>query len=137
MLRRVEHAARHAEILQSFGRLSKSAATSPVATPYLPVRSASREYFDHEVEDDSAVRPRRHASGGWTHDISPHSYGTGYIVDSEQPRRNSSNWTPHSQPTSSHPSLFIPSDDSPSPRSTDEELPTPAQLSAAARSAGA
>lgn len=137
MLRRVEHAARHAEILQSFGRLSKSAATSPVATPYLPVRSASREYFDQEVEDDSAMRPRRRASGGWAHDISPHSYGPSYSVDGEQRRRNLSNWTPHSQPTSSHPSMFIPSDDSPSPRSTDEELPTPAQLTAPARSAGA
>ena len=137
MLRRVEHATRHAEILQSFGRLSKSAATSPVATPYLPVRSVSREYFDPEGEDDSAMRPRRRASGGWTHDISPHSYGPGYNVDSEQRRRNPSNWTPHSQPTSSHPSMFIPSDDSPSPRSTDEELPMPAQLPAPARSAGA
>ena len=137
MLRRVEHATRHAEILQSFGRLSKSAATSPVATPYLPVRSASREYFDPEVEDDSAMHPRRRASGGWMHDISPHSYGPGYSVDGEQRQRNLSNWTPHSQPTSSHPSMFIPSDDSPSPRSTDEELPTPAQLSAPTRSTGA
>lgn len=139
MLRRVEHATRHAEILQSFGRLSKSAATSPVATPYLPVRSASREYFDPEVEDDSEMRPRRRASGGWTHDVSPHSYGTVYSIDGEQRRRNLSNWTSHAQPTSSHPSMFIPSDDSPSPRSTDEELPTPAQLPAPApaRSAGA
>lgn len=136
MLRRVEHAARHAEILQSFGRLSKSAATSPVATPYLPVRSASREYFDTEVEDDSVMCPRRRASGGWTHDISPHSYGTGSSADGEQRRRNLSNWAPYSQPTSSHTSMFIPSDDSPSPRSTDEELPTPAQLSVPARSAG-
>ena len=137
ILRRVEHAARHAEILQSFGRISKSAATSPVATPYLPVRSASREYFDPEVEDDSTMRSRRRASGGWVHDLSPHSYGTGYSVDGEQRRCTPGNWTSHSQSTSSRPSMFIPSDDSPSPRSTDEELPTPAQLSATARSVGA
>ena len=78
---------------------------------------------------------RRRASGGWTHDVSPHSYATSYSVDGEQPRRNLSNWTPHSQPPS-HPSMFILSDDSPSPRSTDEELPT-AQLPAHARSTGA
>jgi zinc finger protein CreA/MIG len=138
ILRRVEHAARHAEILQSFGRLSKSAATSPVATPYLPSRSASREYFDPEVDDDSTMRSRRRASGGWVHDLSPHSYGTGYSVDGEPRRCTPGNWTSHSQSTSSHPTMFIPSDDSPSPRSTDEELPTPpAQLSAAARSSGA
>ncbi len=83
------------------------------------------------------MRPRRRASGGWTHDISPHSYGTGYSADGEQRRRNPSNWTPHSQPASSHPSMFISSDDSPSPRSTDEELPTTAQLPAPAHSAGA
>jgi len=83
------------------------------------------------------MRPRRRASGGWTHDISPHSYGTGYSADGEQRRRNPSSWTPHSQPASSHPSMFISSDDSPSPRSTDEELPTTAQLPAPAHSAGA
>jgi len=140
ILRRVEHAARHAEILQSFGRLSKSAATSPVATPYLSGRSATREYFDSEIEDDndSALRSHRRASGGCAHDISTTSYGASRTVDSEHRRRAHNSWAPRSQTNSySHPSVFVPSDDSPSPRSTDEDLPTPAQLSAPARTTGA
>jgi len=140
MLRRVEHATRHAEILQSFGRLSKSAATSPVATPYLSGRSATREYFDPEVEDDndSTLRSHRCASGGWTHDILPPSYGTSRTVESEQRRRAPNTWTSRSQSNSySNPPVFAPSDDSPSPRSTDEDLPTPAQMSAPARTTGA
>lgn len=137
MLRRVEHAARHAEILQSFGRLSKSAATSPVATPYLSSGSATREYFDPEVDDDT-LRSDRRASGGWTHDVSSHSYGAGRAVDGEQRRRAPSTWTSHSQSNSySHSSVFAPLDDSPSPRSTDEDLPTPAQLPLSARTTGA
>jgi len=71
------------------------------------------------------------------HELSPHSYGTGYSVDGEQRRCTPSSWTSHSQSTSSHPTMFIPSDDSPSPRSTDEELPAPAHLSTTARAAGA
>ena len=140
ILRRVEHAARHAEILQSFGRLSKSAATSPVATPYLSGRSTTREYFDLEIEDDndSTLASRRRASGGWTHEISSSSYGTSRTVDGEQRRRAPNTWTSQSQSNSySHPSVFAPSDDSPSPRSTDEDLPTAAQLSAHARTTGA
>lgn len=137
MLRRVEHATRHAEILQSFGRLSKSAATSPVATPYLSSLSATREYFDSEVDDDSALRSRRRASGGWAPELSSQSSGTSLGVD-EQRRRAPSNWTPHSQSNSfSHPSVFTSMDDSPSPRSTDEDLPTHAQLSSSARTTGA
>ena len=124
ILRRVEHSARHAEILQTFSRLSKSGATSPVATPYLPVHSASREDFDPEVEDDSTMRLRRRASG-CVRDILPHSYGA---VDSEQHRCTPGNWSSHSQPTSRL-AMFIPSDDLSLPRSTDEELPTPSQLS--------
>jgi zinc-finger protein CreA/MIG len=140
MLRRVEHATRHAEILQSFGRLSKSAATSPVATPYLSGRSAMREYFDPEIEDDndSALPSHRHASGGWTHDVLPPSYGTTRTVDGEQRRRAPNTWASRSQSNSySNPSVFVPSDDSPSPRSTDEDLPTPAQMSATGRTTGA
>lgn len=140
ILRRVEHAARHAEILQSFGRLSKSAATSPVATPYLSGRSTTREYFDLEIEDDndSTLASHRRASGGWTHEISSSCYGTSRTVDGEQRRRAPNTWTSQSQSNSySHPSVFAPSDDSPSPRSTDEDLPTAAQLSAHARTTGA
>ncbi|KAI9508409.1 hypothetical protein F5148DRAFT_1196742 [Russula earlei] len=139
MLRRVEHATRHAEILQSFGRLSKSAATSPVATPYLSSRNATREYFDPEVDDDSTLRPRRRASGGWTLDLSSRSSGTGPAVDGDQRRHGPGPWTSHAQSNSySHPSsVFAPLDDSPSPHSTDEDLPTPAQLPVSARTTGA
>lgn len=140
ILRRVEHAARHAEILQSFGRLSKSAATSPVATPYLSGRSTTREYFDPEIEDDndSGLRSRRRASGDCAQDISSTSYGATRTVDNEHRRRAHNTWAPRSQSNFySHPSVFVPSDDSPSPRSTDEDLPTPAQLSAPARTTGA
>ena len=123
MLRRVEHAARHAEILQTFGRLSKSAATSPVATPYLS--SASREYFEIETDDDSASRSRRRASGGWaSQDTPPLPHATGQIVDGEQRRRAHVTWTTHPH-SYAHPRSIAQQDDSPSPRSTDEDLPPP------------
>ncbi|KAI0286169.1 hypothetical protein BC826DRAFT_972820 [Russula brevipes] len=138
ILRRVEHAARHAEILQNFGRLSKSAATSPVATPYLSSSSATREYFDPEIEDDSMLYSHRRASGGWTNDLLPHSYGTDHTGDGERRRRTPTTWTSHTQSAPySQPSVFAPPDDSPSPRSTDDDLPTPAQLSAPARTTAA
>ncbi|KAI9464974.1 hypothetical protein BJY52DRAFT_749758 [Lactarius psammicola] len=131
MVRRVEHATRHAEILQTFGRLSKSAATSPVATPYLSGASASREYFEPETDDDSALRSRRRASGGWAQDVPPLPHAT---VDGEQRRRAHVVWTTHSH-SHSHPppyTLVHPrsqQDDSPSPRSTDEDLPPPPHVS--------
>lgn len=132
MLRRVEHATRHAEILQSFGRLSKSAATSPVATPYLSAGSVGREYFDAEIDDDNTLHSRHRASGEWTHDTLPHSHGTSHPLDGEQHRRaNGARITP--------PYVFVqsrgtaPPDDTPSPRSTDEDLPNSAQPSIAAR----
>lgn len=124
MVRRVEHAARHAEILQTFGRLSKSAATSPVATPYLASASISREYFESETDDDSALRSRRRASGGWAQDGPPPQLTTGQMVDNEQRRRAHIGWTTHSHPyTFAHPRGPAQQDDSPSPRSIDEELP--------------
>ena len=136
MLRRVEHATRHAEILQTFGRLSKSAATSPVATPYLS--SASREYFEIETDDDSSLRSRRRASGGWAPDAPPLPHTTGQTVDVEQRRRAHVAWTTqthshtHSYPFA-HPRSVAQPDDSPSPRSTDEDLPQPPQLPASVR----
>jgi zinc-finger protein CreA/MIG len=137
MIRRVEHAARHAEILQSFGRLSKSAATSPVATPYIG-GSVGREYFDAEVDGDSTLQSRRRASGEWTHDTLPHSHGTSYTADAEQHRRPNGAWATQ-LPSHSHgpPYVFVqprggaPIDDSPSPRSTDEDLPSITQPSIA------
>ena len=129
MLRRVEHATRHAEILQTFGRLSKSAATSPVATPYLS--SATREYFEVETEDDSALRSRRRASGGWAQDAPPLPHTT---VDGEQRRRAHVTWTAHAHSNAppypfAHPRSAAQQDDSPSPRSTDEDLPPPPPVS--------
>jgi hypothetical protein len=53
-LRRIEHAVHHTEILQSFGRLSKSAAASPVATPYLSGGSAAQEYL-HALPQTKSV----------------------------------------------------------------------------------
>ncbi|KAF8272774.1 hypothetical protein EI94DRAFT_1717360 [Lactarius quietus] len=128
MVRRVEHAARHAEILQTFGRISKSAATSPVATPYLS--SASREYFEVETDDDSALHSRRRASGGWAQDAPPLPHAPGQIVDGEQRRRAHAAWTthPHAYPYV-HPRGVTQHDDSPSPRSTDEDLPPPPSVS--------
>jgi zinc finger protein CreA/MIG len=134
MLRRVEHATRHAEILQTFGRLSKSAATSPVATPYLLGASASREYFEHEIDDDSALRSRRRASGGWAQDAPPLPHATGQIVDGEQRRRAHIAWTTHPH---AHPYTFAAQqEDSPSPRSTDEDLPPPTQMPVSVRTPG-
>jgi zinc-finger protein CreA/MIG len=132
MIRRVEHAARHAEILQSFGRLSKSAATSPVATPYIG-GSVGREYFDADVDGDSTLQSRRRASGEWMHDTLPHSHGASYTADAEQHRRA---WATQS-PSHSHGPQYVfvqprggaPIDDSPSPRSTDEDLPSITQPS--------
>ncbi|KAH9065225.1 hypothetical protein EDB87DRAFT_1574418 [Lactarius vividus] len=124
MVRRVEHAARHAEILQTFGRLSKSAATSPVATPYLSGASVSREYFEPETDDDGALRSRRHTSGGWVQDAPPPT------VDGEQ-RRRAAVWTTHSHShpyALAHPRSAPQQDDSPSPRSTDEDLPPPVSV---------
>lgn len=127
MLRRVEHAARHAEILQTFGRLSKSAATSPVATPYLS--SASREYFEIETDDDSALHSRRRVSGGWAPDAPPLPHATCQTADGEQRRRAHVGWTTQSQSAHpypyTHPRSAAQQDDSPSPRSTDEDLPPP------------
>lgn len=125
MVRRVEHAARHAEILQTFGRLSKSAATSPVATPYFSSASVSREYFEPETDDDSALRSRRHTSGGWAQDAQPPT------VDGEQRRRAHGVWTTHSHShpyALAHPRNAAQQDDSPSPRSTDEDLPPPVSM---------
>ncbi|KAN0129509.1 hypothetical protein V8E53_012691 [Lactarius tabidus] len=132
MLRRVEHAARHAEILQTFGRLSKSAATSPVATPYLS--SASREYFEIETDDDSALHSRRRVSGGWAPDAPTLPHVTCQTTDGEQRRRAHLVWTTqpgsHSHPYPfAHPRSAAQQDDSPSPRSTDEDLPPPPPVS--------
>ncbi|KAI0301096.1 hypothetical protein B0F90DRAFT_342368 [Multifurca ochricompacta] len=144
MLRRVEHATRHAEILQNFGRLSKSAATSPVATPYLSSGSATREYFEPIGDEENALRSRRRASGGWMYDGPPLSHGVGYVVDNDQRRRGHGNLPTHSRSHShAHPYVFAqprgaaPQDESPSPRSTDEDLPASTQPPVAARAPGA
>ncbi|KAI0263932.1 hypothetical protein BC834DRAFT_971006 [Gloeopeniophorella convolvens] len=105
MLRRVEHAARHAEILQTFGRLSKSAATSPVGTPYFG-SAVPREYFDPDT-DDRDDRARRRASGGWA-PAHPRAHAHTYPV-------------PHAWAHAAE-------SQTPSPRSTDEELPLPCAM---------
>ncbi|KAI0040820.1 hypothetical protein FA95DRAFT_812571 [Auriscalpium vulgare] len=132
-LRRVEHAARHAEILRSFGRVSKSAATSPVNTPYFGAGKDGYfgEYADEGEEEErerhsrSSTQNRRRLSGGmqaWQHEAFPmHPHASGHVVEGDRKRAHASWAQPYPPPHSrSHPAQH---DESPSPISTDSELP--------------
>ncbi|KAI0059558.1 hypothetical protein BV25DRAFT_1840209 [Artomyces pyxidatus] len=125
VLRRVEHAARHAEILRTFGRVSKSAATSPVGTPYFGAGHEGyfAEYYDDGEEDERRSHNRRRtSSSAWQHEAFPiHPHASGHVVENER-KRTHSGWT-HPYP----PPRTRAQDESPSPISTDSELPAAAQ----------
>lgn len=101
-LRRAEYEARHAEILSIHGRLSKSASTTPMMTPFYPSHHAEdggyfgisreREVDYHpsmprlDDDDASASQQRRHArrlsASAPRRDYAPsHSHSTGHVVD--------------------------------------------------------
>ncbi|KZV67176.1 hypothetical protein PENSPDRAFT_688341 [Peniophora sp. CONT] len=88
---------RHAEILASYGRRARSAATSPVGTPYLAGPTGS-SYFDLSLpEGGHAVDGSRHPphAHGHSHPYATPAYGAGH-----RPRSVHEDYAPRDEPTS-------------------------------------
>ena len=118
-LRRAEYEARHAEILTIHGRVSKSASTTPMMTPFYPPQNEDGGYFGMARErdldyhasvprlaDDETHGPaRRHgrrlsASGVRREPILPHQYPLGHAGDMRPPAHHHSH--PYPNPSWSH-----------------------------------
>ncbi|OBZ68964.1 hypothetical protein A0H81_11159 [Grifola frondosa] len=152
-LRRAEYEARHADIMSYHGRLSKSATTTPVMTPFYPAQPVGHEeggYFgvsrerDRVVADDEHVgdarassrysRPRSVSS---KYDLMAHT--SGHVVDGPHAHARTyahAHTPPHAvwghpyhhaytAPHRQH--LQAGPEDSPSPISSDSDSMQPAQ----------
>ena len=148
-LRRAEYEARHAEILSMHGRVSKSASTTPMMTPFYPPLSEDGGYFSvprerepdfhtsmHRLPDEAhgpAPKQARRLSGSGVRrdQVMPHPHSMGHAFDargtSHQPSHPYAHpaWPhsyPHHHPSHSHRShLYAGHEDCPSPVSSDSE----------------
>ncbi|KZT09222.1 uncharacterized protein LAESUDRAFT_735502 [Laetiporus sulphureus 93-53] len=91
-LRRAEYEARHAEVLAFHGRLSKSAASTPLMTPFYgaqPLAAEESGYFgtsrerERPVEDDHiTIKQGRRLSMNGRRELFPtHPHTSGHVVD--------------------------------------------------------
>ncbi|KAI0771234.1 hypothetical protein BD413DRAFT_65620 [Trametes elegans] len=155
-LRRAEYEARHADIMSYHGRMSKSATTTPLGTPFFGSHFPNGEdggYFSVSRErdmgpaDDEAVpikHARRRSMGSSKRDfMSLHPQSSGHVVDSPHPHPHSrahpthphahhahghSVWShPYHHPVANRPHLQSGHEDSPSPISSDSDSMHPAQ----------
>lgn len=140
-LRRAEYEARHADIMSVHGRLSKSATTTPLCTPYFTSRFPTAEeggYFGVSKERDTALddepvtvnQVRRRSMGSSKRDLtSIHHHLSGHVVDNSHSRTHGpyhshghSLWShPYHHPAANRPHLHPGHDDSPSPISSDSD----------------
>ncbi|OSD07478.1 hypothetical protein PYCCODRAFT_1442170 [Trametes coccinea BRFM310] len=153
-LRRAEYEARHADIMSFHGRLSKSATTTPLGTPFFGAHFSGGEeggYFSVSRErdmgpaDDEAVnakhaRRRSLGTGSTKRDVmSLHPHSSGHVVDGAHPHprthvhphahhvHSHSMWShPYHHPAASRPHLQTAHEDSPSPISSDSDSMHPA-----------
>ncbi|GJE99001.1 C2H2-type zinc finger protein [Phanerochaete sordida] len=159
-LRRAEYEARHAEILSIHGRVSKSASTTPMMTPFYPSHSEDGGYFGVPRERDAdfhasmprlpdeshgpaSKHARRLSGSGMRHDqVPPHTHSTGHAFDMRGlPHQPSHPYPQHAWPHPHHPHshshrshLHAGHEDCPSPASSDSEslVPTHSPTRAAA-----
>lgn len=159
-LRRAEYEARHAEILSIHGRVSKSASTTPMMTPFYPSHGEEAGYFGmsrerdadfhasmsrmpDEVHGPATKHARRLSGSGMRHDqMLPHAHPTGHAFDMRGLPHQPSHPFPHAAwPHPHHPHshshrshLHAGHEDCPSPVSSDSEslLPTHSPTRAAA-----
>ncbi|KAI0632371.1 hypothetical protein C8Q77DRAFT_920037 [Trametes polyzona] len=146
-LRRAEYEARHADIMSYHGRLSKSATTTPLGTPFFGSHvphSDEGGYFSVSRErdvvpgDEEAVttkHARRRSMGSSKRDfLSLHPHTSGHVVDGAHPHSRThahphahhahghSMWShPYHHPAANRPHLQPGHDDSPSPISSDSD----------------
>ncbi|KAI0947540.1 hypothetical protein AcV7_009942 [Taiwanofungus camphoratus] len=154
-LRRAEYEARHAEILTFHGRLSKSASTTPLTTPFYPAQplagdesgyfGTSRERERVPLEDEhragdarSARHGRRSSMSGRREMLSPHPHASGHVVDAPHHARghghlhHAHGHAPWAQPYHAaraphRQRLHVGHEDSPSPISSDSDSLQPVQ----------
>ncbi|KAI8994248.1 hypothetical protein BD414DRAFT_513825 [Trametes punicea] len=153
-LRRAEYEARHADIMSYHGRLSKSATTTPLGTPFFGAHhphgdeggyfSISRER-DMGPADGEAVtskHARRRSLGISKRDLmSLHPHSSGHVVDGAHPHphprthvhphgqhvHSHSIWShPYHHPAAHRPHLQPGHEESPSPISSDSDSLHPA-----------
>ncbi|KAI0647799.1 hypothetical protein C8Q79DRAFT_905791 [Trametes meyenii] len=153
-LRRAEYEARHADIMSFHGRLSKSATTTPIGTPFFGSHFPTEEsgYFSVSRERDmgpgdeeavTAKHARRRSMGSSKRDLAGlHPPTSGHVVDGVHPHARAhshahhahghSVWShPYHHPTAHHPAAHRPHlqaghEDSPSPISSDSDSMHPA-----------
>ena len=149
-LRRAEYEARHADILSFHGRLSKSAATTPLTTPFYPPAPHADDsgYFGTSrererplvtaMDDDHLVDSRRRMSGSAPRrDVfTTHPIASGHVVDTPHARHGLGHAAPHAHAPWAQPyhaasaphrqRLHVGHDDSPSPISSDSDSVQPA-----------
>ncbi|PCH39889.1 hypothetical protein WOLCODRAFT_136541 [Wolfiporia cocos MD-104 SS10] len=150
-LRRAEYEARHAEILSYHGRLSKSANTTPLTTPFYPAQplSADEGYFGTSRERErvgdeelaGAAKQGRRLSMSSRREVFPaHPHASGHTVDGPHARTHGHGlhghaaWThPYHHPPAPH-RQRLQAEDSPSPMSSDSDVQpahSPMEVSAA------
>jgi zinc-finger protein CreA/MIG len=160
-LRRAEYEARHVEILSMHGRVSKSASTTPMMTPFYPPQTEDIGYFGVPRERDPELHPsmprhgsddaqlplnkrgRRLSASSMRRDqVMPHPHSMGHVVDVRGLPHSQSH--PHPHPSWTHPyhhasqthrsHLHGGHEECPSPVSSDSEslVPTHSPTRAAA-----
>ncbi|KAL1950386.1 hypothetical protein VTO73DRAFT_5510 [Trametes versicolor] len=151
-LRRAEYEARHAEIMSYHGRVSKSATTTPLGTPFFaaqPPHSDEGGYFSVSRERDmglvdeeplTAKHGRRRSMGSSKRDfLAMHPHTSGHVVDGAHPHprvhahthahhaNGHAVWShPYHHPAANRPHLQAGHEDSPSPISSDSDSMQPA-----------
>ncbi|KAH9841726.1 uncharacterized protein C8Q71DRAFT_700271 [Rhodofomes roseus] len=153
-LRRAEYEARHAEILSFHGRLSKSAANTPLNTPFYPPAPHAEDtgYFGTSrererplvaaMDDEHLVDGRRRMSlSAARRDVfAAHPLASGHVVDASHARNAPGHAPPHAHAHAHAPwaqpyhaasaphrqRLHVGHDDSPSPISSDSDSVQPA-----------
>ncbi|KAI0357481.1 hypothetical protein OH77DRAFT_105228 [Trametes cingulata] len=155
-LRRAEYEARHADIMSYHGRISKSATTTPLGTPFFGSHhangddggyfSVSRERDMGPVDDDAVAskHSRRRSMGSKRELMSMHPHSSGHVVDGPHPHLHTrahghphhphahhahghSIWShPYHHPAASRPHLQPGHEESPSPISSDSDSLHPA-----------
>ncbi|RDX50363.1 hypothetical protein OH76DRAFT_1349384 [Lentinus brumalis] len=161
-LRRAEYEARHADIMSVHGRISKSATTTPLGTPFFTSHFPTGDeggYFGISRERDMGpddepltVKQARRRSMGSKRELtgaSMHPLSSGHVVDAPQSHTRThlhahaphshahSIWShPYHHPAANRPHLHPGHDDSPSPISSDSDsmhaVQSPPQVSPAA-----
>ncbi|KAI0826798.1 hypothetical protein BC628DRAFT_220180 [Trametes gibbosa] len=148
-LRRAEYEARHADVLTYHGRLTKSATTTPLGTPFFGSHfphaeeggyfSVSRERDMGPADEEAVVakHARRRSMGSSKRDFtSLHQSTPGHVVDAPHPHPRThahphaqhahGHWShPYHHPATHRPYLHAGHDDSPSPISSDSDSMQP------------